>query len=64
MLVRPRMPEQHRHTPSLKGGMLRKGKGEKKQSGTERERQREAEKDWEREERREGVGGLLMSHLH
>lgn len=62
--VRPRTPEQHRHTPSLRGGMLRKGKGEKKRSGTERERQREAEKDWEREGRREGVGGSLMSHLH
>ncbi|TNN81532.1 hypothetical protein EYF80_008304 [Liparis tanakae] len=34
VLVRPRPPEQHRHTPSLRGGTLRKGKGEKSKAGT------------------------------
>lgn len=42
--VRPRSLEQHRHTPSLRGGMLSKGKGEKKrvsQRASEQERGRE-----------------------
>lgn len=72
MHVRPRMPEQHRHTPSLRGGdaeerQRRRGKKKKEAEryrDRERERRREAEKGWEREGRREGVGGSLMSHLH
>lgn len=40
--VRPQTPEQHRHTPSLRGGMLRRGEGEeKKQSSSEGKRGRE-----------------------
>ena len=76
--VRPRMPEQHRHTPSLRGGDAeerqrrggKKKKKKKKEGEREREREREGkrrreeEKGGEREGRREGVGGSLMSHLH
>jgi len=47
VLVRPRPPEQHRHTPSLRGGTLRKGKGEKSKA-VQREREREREREVER----------------
>lgn len=60
MHVRPRMPEQHRHTPSLRGGdaeerQRRGGKKKKKQSGTEIERERGGER--QRKAGRERGGG-------
>lgn len=62
--VRPQTPEQHRHTPSLRGGMLRKGRGGGKNTERYREAERGRDRLGEREEEEEGVGGLLMSHLH
>lgn len=64
--VRPWMPEQHRHTPSLtRGGDAEERQRRKKAERYRgKERQREAENDWAREGRRKGVGGSLMSHLH
>ena len=64
MHVRPRMPEQHRHTPSLRGGdaeeRQRRGgkkKKKKKQSGTEIERERERVREAERGRERLGERG-------
>lgn len=42
--VRPRTPEQHRHTPSLRGGDAEERQRRKKQSGTEGKRGRERQR--------------------
>lgn len=56
--VRPWTPEQHRRTPSLRGGMLRKGKGEKSRAA-QREREAERGGEWLGERGEEEGSGRL-----
>lgn len=58
LCVRPQTPEQLRHTPSLRGGMLRKGR-EKKNRELQRDRGAERGRERPGERGEEGGSGRL-----